>query len=133
MVAVQARESEAPSASWPIDLEALPPGWLQLSLVSAGGSSTSTAAMVLSGSLALSESRIGTRSPSTGVFFWPPLNTPQALSARRAAIASGTLFPVIMVLSFPQVFRPRPHPIRPPSEPRVDARWRERFLRGRSG
>jgi hypothetical protein len=91
----QIRVGLAPSARCPIDLAALPPGWRQPSFAAASGSSTSTPASPLSATTSLSETRIGTRSPSTGVFLPPPLKIPQPLtiaSATRAAVTLTLLF-----------------------------------------
>ena len=87
----QIRVGLAPSAKWPIDLAALPPGWRQPSFTAASGSSTSTAASDLSAAMSLSDTRIGTRSPSTGVFLPPPLKIPQPLTIASAARAAATL------------------------------------------
>ena len=58
IVAAQARTGVSASASCPIDLAALPPDCVQLSLAAAGGSTTVTSAIVVSETSAFSEARM---------------------------------------------------------------------------
>src|SRR5207247_6861391 len=112
---VKARASAVPSATWPTDLEALPPGWVQSGLATGAGSVIGSAAAA--GSTSTSPSLVSTamRSPRTGVLAdLPFLNTPQLLAESAAAIrmATRTCFLVIIL---------------GPTEPeRQSPRWRRR-------
>ena len=91
---VQARVSVAPSASWPIDFAALPPGCAQ-SVVGVGRRQQHLRRRRATGSAltSLSDTRIGTRSPSTGVLLAAALEHAAARSA-PAAPRSPTAAPV---------------------------------------
>src|SRR4051795_7149400 len=89
----QAWAGAGPSARWPIDLAALPPGWVQSGLGSGSGSVTGVPARAGSTSTAASLDRIATRSPKVGVIgFLPFLKTPQPLSRLSATRAVTTRF-----------------------------------------
>src|SRR3546814_3597322 len=94
------------------------------------GSSTSTALSAGSAELSSAATRIGTRSPTVGVFLPPPLKIPQPASASSAIPTAGAFINLIIALPCPRSGRPHPPLECPTSEPHVDgsirgrARWR---------
>src|SRR5436190_11491683 len=83
---VKALPSAVPSASWPIDLDALPPDWLHSAFVTAAWSDIGIAEVARSSCASLSVVSTGMRSPRTGVFFSLCLSTLHPLAAISAAI-----------------------------------------------
>src|SRR5688572_29541109 len=91
----QAVPSEVPSATWPIDLEALPPDWPQSSFWTAAGRLKGKAAVAGSTAISVSPVRTEMRSPTTGVFglaFLKGLQPPTSAAAARTRAILETLY-----------------------------------------
>src|SRR6187551_280071 len=91
---------EAGKATWPMSFASLPPDWLQFGLVTGAGRVIGSAAVAGSTDTSVSVARTAIRSPTTGVFGVPFLNTPHPLAASAAAIITHVLNCLAVIHSF---------------------------------